>query len=61
MAVLKVILVILLCIPLVYIVVKMFNSLADDLHEQQQYAKKTKRKKNMGGQTDRSTDYKRKE
>lgn len=61
MAVLKVILVILLCIPLVYIVVKMFNSLADDLTQQQQLLKKTKRKKNMGGQADRSTEYKREE
>ena len=61
MAVLKVILVILLCIPLVYVVVKMFNSLADDLQEQQHYAKKTRRKKNMGGHQDQSTEYKRKE
>lgn len=53
MAVLKFILVILLCIPLVYFIWKMFTSLVDDLDQQNKYHEKLRRKNETGQKAER--------
>lgn len=51
MAVLKFVLVILLCIPLVYFIWKMFTSLVNDLDQQTKYNEKLRKKSETGRNT----------